>query len=166
MMSQTFPVKRNIVVNWKHSEHGYNTALHQATKNSHMNCMLVLLRCQGIDVNVQNAEGQTPLHVAIKNGNVQCAHLLLQRGAKHEIKDANGDTAISLSVKLAEDGCCKLLVEFGADVSVEYDPNLAAMHRQSMLKKKKEVTSMPKYDKHGFVIDPSKAPDNRVKLNK
>lgn len=95
---------------------------------------------------------------------MQIAHLLLQAQAKHDIKNKDGDAANTLAVKLAEDGCCKLLVEFGADVSVEYEPKLAAAHRQSVFKKKPEEVKTPKYDTNGFLIDPSKKLPARPKL--
>ncbi|MCO5565167.1 hypothetical protein L7F22_018840 [Adiantum nelumboides] len=44
----------------------------------------------GTDINVQNSDGATALHVAVANGNSEVASFLIDQGANLEIRDARG----------------------------------------------------------------------------
>lgn len=51
------------------------------------------------DINLQNQLGQTPLHLAAMNGFDNITFILLDEGARRDIKDNNGDLAYDLAVK-------------------------------------------------------------------
>ncbi|RYN93327.1 hypothetical protein AA0119_g9600 [Alternaria tenuissima] len=54
-----------------------------------------MLIAEGLDVNVQNDRGQTPLHVAVQQGkDFNCAHLLLEHGADAFQQDNEGRSAL------------------------------------------------------------------------
>ena len=52
-------------------------------------CIKILI-LHGADVNSQNDAGQTPLHRAVICNELSCARVLLQHGAKLDIKDIHG----------------------------------------------------------------------------
>lgn len=73
---------------------------------------------EGIDINIQDKNGRTALMEAASRGNYKIVKLLIDRGAKINLKSNLGETAIHLSVKLYP--CfplVKLLVEKGAAVN-------------------------------------------------
>jgi ankyrin repeat protein len=51
------------------------------------------LRESGAELDVQDADGQTPLHLAIQAGNVSKANLLISLGANQRLKNNKGKTA-------------------------------------------------------------------------
>jgi len=73
-----------------------NTPLHCATRWGRAEVVELLLR-YGADVNVQNEDGITPLHNAVRGGDsqdecVKMVNLLLSHGANAEVADIKGKT--------------------------------------------------------------------------
>ena len=56
-----------------------------------------LLRQEGADINAVNFAGNTPLHVAIINGNYYFAMDLLRRGARPDIRNIYGETILDIA---------------------------------------------------------------------
>jgi ankyrin repeat protein len=72
-----------------------------------------------VDVNISNAKGGTPLHVAACNDQVESIEALLSHGASMSKVDENGATALASAVFAGEDNekvvkIIKLLVEKGS----------------------------------------------------
>lgn len=55
---------------------GYQTLLHIAAANGHLECVRVLLACPGVDVSAKDKGGQTTLELAEKYGHNDIAALL------------------------------------------------------------------------------------------
>ncbi|CAI2385782.1 unnamed protein product [Moneuplotes crassus] len=71
------------------------TSLH----GNKMLCKLLLIK--GADPNVQNKFSKnTPLHIAIERGHMDCAMILFKYGAMGDILNKNGQTPLSLATKL------------------------------------------------------------------
>ncbi|VDK40058.1 unnamed protein product [Anisakis simplex] len=77
------------------------SALHISARNKQnfaLRTLLTALResCAANDVaqvvNAQNLRGQTPLHCAVRAGDADCVHYLLNAGASYDIPDNNFDT--------------------------------------------------------------------------
>ncbi len=117
-------------------------------------------------MNAQNNEKQTPLHLAVKEDNVQIVHMLLQKrtlrkqtnntpGARFDIPDNKEETPLSIAVAQQREACSKLMIEFGADVSVLYatavheEPHTEAYDRYGFLIPK-DTPAHPKLDKYVF----------------
>lgn len=67
-----------------------NTAVRTCPRTSVALVRLFLVR--GLHVNVADAEGLTPLHIAVWNNRPDLASMLLQRGADHRSVDSRGTT--------------------------------------------------------------------------
>ena len=71
-----------------------------------------------IEVNVQDNEDHTLLHIACHANQLKCVKLLLSAGADISIKDKQGRTAIALTKEME---IIKFLIEHGADPQPIYD---------------------------------------------
>ncbi|KAK4880295.1 hypothetical protein RN001_008441 [Aquatica leii] len=75
---------------------------------------------KGANINVQNNNGDTPLHFAIKYGYPCTLQLLLALGADANIGDyANGSTPLHWAVAMRKTNSVQLLLENGADANKE-----------------------------------------------
>jgi ankyrin repeat protein len=52
----------------------------------------------GADVNIQNNNGDTPLHIAVRRGDKECVKTLLSLGAKVALQNSQGKTPIQLAL--------------------------------------------------------------------
>jgi len=57
---------------------------------------------QGIDINIQNKQGKTALHIAVLQNNRGAIKGLLTRGANPTIKDSNGETPVHIAAQVPE----------------------------------------------------------------
>uniref|UniRef100_A0A671MZU0 Serine/threonine-protein phosphatase 6 regulatory ankyrin repeat subunit C n=1 Tax=Sinocyclocheilus anshuiensis TaxID=1608454 RepID=A0A671MZU0_9TELE len=98
------------------------------TANGHSECLRMLLCSErGADlVNVTDAEGQTPLMLAVLGGHTDCVHLLLERGACLSFvsvlsRDFQGRTAVHLAASCGHADILSNLLS-AADHSHPHDP--------------------------------------------
>ncbi len=150
----TIPLKNGFNINVTDSGEWNWTLLHKAVHRGQLSCIIFLTRCEGIKVNAQTDLGETPLHFAVKNGNVQATFQLLKRGASHEIRDKAMDSPMEIGIKLARDGCCKTLVEFGADITSQYDRNLVKIRKKNLANLDEDNGRLDnvQFDEFGFMI--------------
>lgn len=85
---------------------------------------------QGIDVDVTNNEGQTPLHLAASQELVEMVTFLLENHADVHATDNDGWDALMYAVSNGSPEVVKVLVEHGAEVNqAGYTPLMAAARR-------------------------------------
>ncbi|KAK6746704.1 hypothetical protein RB195_000152 [Necator americanus] len=70
-----------------------------------------------ININLKDADGQTPLHLAVNRGDVGSAVALLSYGADVNCSDKKGVTALMKAVQVGHLDLVKLLLLFDADLS-------------------------------------------------
>lgn len=89
-------------------ETGLNTALHLA-----LPCvaMVKLLVEWGANLEIQNYSGQTPLHQAVYQGEVNAVRVLLENRAKTDVKDHNGGTLLEAATRTIHCGDIVKLLE-------------------------------------------------------
>jgi ankyrin repeat protein len=73
----------------------------------------------GMDVNIQNKYGWTPLHVAIRRDRRDMVTYLLEQGADIDKVDGVGWTPLMEAVMDDMPELCAFLLEKGADVSIK-----------------------------------------------
>ena len=88
----------------------------RVVETGHFPCVRSLLQA-GTDVNASNAEGNTPLTLAAKNGYVDISTKLIKSGADVNLTDYRGDTAVMWASVKGFPECIEVLGNAGADVS-------------------------------------------------
>ncbi|EDV28789.1 uncharacterized protein TRIADDRAFT_52031 [Trichoplax adhaerens] len=131
-------------------ETGYSLLHHSVSSESLSSINFFLER--GANVNVQNRDKRTPLHVGVTTGNFSIVKRLLCHGADVTIKDTHGRTALHLVMGLQLDRkMMLLLVEYGARISeadssstrpVDIEPELRVIQREMILKCNDELCTI------------------------
>lgn len=109
-----------------------DTALHLATCQGSFEVFsekLQLLLGRGADVNAQNADGDTTLHLAIARfGTVSAIETLLAAGASTELKGRKGHTPLLYAIYLAQEAKATMLLESHASPNSHDDRGRTPLH--------------------------------------
>lgn len=74
----------------------HTAVIHDAIVEDNLENVNILLS-NGVDINIQDDDGNTPLHMAASNGLDDIVQLLLQKGADIDIKNKYGKTPLELA---------------------------------------------------------------------
>ncbi|KAH7853667.1 hypothetical protein Vadar_005277 [Vaccinium darrowii] len=114
------------------------TPLHVSAGYNNVGIVKFLLDSQGperVELEAKNMYGETPLHMASKNGCNEAAQLLLANGASVEAKANNGMTPLHLAVwhSLRAEDCSTVatLLEYNADCSAEDNEGMTPLNHLS-----------------------------------
>ena len=85
------------------------------------------------NINIKDAEGFTPLLMAVRDGNYNDARILLDYGAEINIQNKSENTPLHIATRRKDEEMIKLLLERGADCTKVNKENLTPlMIAQSM----------------------------------
>ena len=103
--------------NLHHINYDDETAAMIASKNSDT-YIIELLMCNGffIDINQQNSEGLTALHIAVQYGNLSMVQFLLKNGADINKRSLYGMTPLMSSIILNQSIIAFFLINSGANI--------------------------------------------------
>uniref|UniRef100_A0A2P2ISG7 Uncharacterized protein MANES_03G021400 n=1 Tax=Rhizophora mucronata TaxID=61149 RepID=A0A2P2ISG7_RHIMU len=111
------------------------TPLHVSAGNNRVEIIKVLLNWQGVEkveLEAKNMYGETPLHMAAKNGCNEATQLLLAHGAFIEAKANNGMTPLHLAVWYSNNAegtsTIRTLLEYNADCSAKDNDNMTPLN--------------------------------------
>ena len=82
----------------------------------------------GVNLNVPNIARQTPLHVALRRGQLEVTKLLIEHGADPNIKDHEGKTSLHLACSYGRLEFAEFLLGNGADVNAKADQGDTPLH--------------------------------------
>ncbi|KAF7990242.1 hypothetical protein HCN44_000047 [Aphidius gifuensis] len=112
-------------------------------------CALMLLK-SGAGPNLATDDGQTPVHVAARHGNLTTLLLLLNDGGDPMFKSKNGETALHLACRGCRSAVVSHLIEFvkekkGADIATAYVNSLnnegaSALHYAAQIEPSEVLT--------------------------
>jgi hypothetical protein len=98
--------------------HLSQTALHCCAENHSEDCLAILLEREDFNLNAQDHNGDTALHVAVIHGKGQrhIVERLVYRGVDKYVKNSDGMTALHLAVRVNSIHLARFLVSQGASV--------------------------------------------------
>ena len=88
-------------------------SVHQACQCGDYDAVVELID-SGVDADMTDEAGNTPLHIASASGDVGIVQLLLESAVCVNKKNQFGETPLLLSSRRCHTRCCDLLVEYGA----------------------------------------------------
>ena len=105
-----------------------NTSLHIASEFcNHVVCK-ILLSCKGINVNACNKAGQTCLHIAAINGDIELIKLLAEAGCNVDIQDKNRRTALHEAAERNKIDIVDYLIKKGANINLKCNFGWTPLH--------------------------------------
>lgn len=87
---------------------------------------------EGADINKKNGQGQTPLHIAARNGSKNVAEVLIERGAKVGAKDNEGRTPLHLASENGHAPVIDLLIANRAQVNSRDKMGRTPLHHAAL----------------------------------
>ncbi len=99
-------------------------------------------------INVQDVQGFTPLHLAFSKGHIEIVEFLLNHGADTELEIFNGETPLMVAARYARHGqyeTLKTLLEHGAKVNHKDKHGRAALHKAAMYSGKEVMNLLISY---------------------
>lgn len=125
------------------------TPLHVSAGHNRADIVKFLLNWQGpdrVELEAKNMYGETPLHMAAKNGCNEATKLLLAHGAFIEAKANNGMTPLHLAVwySLRAEECLtvKTLLEYNADCSAKDNEGMTPLNHLSQGPESKKLREL------------------------
>ncbi|MDP1836210.1 MAG: ankyrin repeat domain-containing protein [Chlamydiales bacterium] len=110
-------VRRGVPVNLRAGEE-LNTPMHYAAANADLDMVQFLLDNHA-NISVQNAKGDTPLHLAAgnPNANVDLIEYMVTHGSVVDTPNSEGSTSLHEAAKVASGGVIDMLIEHGGNSS-------------------------------------------------
>jgi len=107
--------------------------LHEALqqRNYEETSMALHLESPWLEVNKEDDQGKTLLHLAIEQGNVPLSRTLIQKGAEVNVRDFSGKTPIQYAIDKNDQAAITLLRTSGADPDLPPDWQLQGSYDES-----------------------------------
>ncbi len=102
-----------------HVETDYDAPIHKAVREGRYDKAEFILKIMPAMANKKAAFGQSPLHIAIKKGNLKCAELLLEFEADVNAQDNHKQTPLHIAVTTHNLRAVMLLRAAGARATIK-----------------------------------------------
>jgi ankyrin repeat protein len=102
--------------------------LHLAAKNGYMSIVSLLIEKEEADINKEDKQGNTALHIAVLNRQVAIAKLLMQHGAAVNIACKDGWTPLYHATLTNQSKIVRLLIKYGANLNIKCEDGLTPLH--------------------------------------
>ncbi len=105
------------------------SALHEAVYNDNAKLVKEILKKKDTDIDAKSKAGISPLHIAVKNRDLEIVKILVKNGANIDIQDGNGLTPLHYAVGQRRYEIVKYLIFHGADVNVKNVYGITPLHQ-------------------------------------
>jgi ankyrin repeat protein len=105
-----------------------DTRIHDAATKGDFATVRAILEKQPEMVNARDNDGQTPLHIAAKNGRTEVARILLEKRADVNAKDRLQGTALHWAVAFGQPDVAEVLLAKGAEVDATMKTGFTPLH--------------------------------------
>lgn len=105
-----------------------NTAIHEAILFGNVAMVELFLQQPTIEVNCRNAEGHTPLWLALGLEDPTVARTLLARGCDLNLVTSSGDSMLHYAIGKRQEKACLFLIENNCDVSIANNSGVTPLH--------------------------------------
>jgi type II secretion system protein G len=98
----------------------FDAALHIAVEHDNIEILNLLVAAKGVDINIKNVSGETPLHMASYSKlphKIEILKLLISKGADINARDDDGYTPLHRAIDAGNMKIVKILVLKGANVN-------------------------------------------------
>lgn len=122
--------------------------IHKAAYEGDLEKVKEIIERDPNQINVQESEGFTPLHLASSKGHIEIVEFLLNHGADTELEIFNGDTPLLVAARYARYGqyeTLKTLLEHGAKVNHKDETGRTALHDAAMYSGKEVINLLISY---------------------
>ena len=118
--------------------------LHRCARTGNLSRMKFLMLEKNVDVNCADPVGRTALHRAAIAGQTKAVEILLENGAKVDLKTKTGETALMFTCLNLSKDTFETLLRSGADPNLENDARMTPKRRleTSLNPKAKELYQM------------------------
>jgi ankyrin repeat protein len=106
---------------------GLDEGLNEAARKGNIEKVRKLLK-EGVDPNVKDANGRTPLHHAARGGYIDIISFLLERKADPNIKDESGRTPLHEAASGGHADVIRLLLDMGMDLNSRDEDGETLLH--------------------------------------
>ncbi|XP_054280430.1 putative ankyrin repeat protein RF_0381 isoform X2 [Macrosteles quadrilineatus] len=106
----------------------WQTPLHTALENNNPQQLEFFLALSPSVINVQDLNGNSPLHIAVMKNNCKALEELIRKGAIIDLPNSQGQTALHLAV---EEGCVPVideLLRLGANININNKEGKSPLH--------------------------------------
>ena len=122
--------------------------IHRAAYDGDLEKVKEIIERSPDQINIQDSQGFTPLHLASGKGHFEIVEFLLNHGADIELEICTGDTPLVLAARYAKDGqyeTIKVLLEHGAKVNHKDENGRTALHDAAMYSSREVINLLISY---------------------
>lgn len=102
--------------------------IHIAAREGDIEALEAMLAEEGVEPDVADAEGVTPLLRAVRNGHLRVARLLLEAGARPGARSKTGYTPLHLAAREGDVELVSMLMQYGARADVPTEEGRLPVH--------------------------------------
>jgi ankyrin repeat protein/WD40 repeat protein len=124
------------------------TLLHYAVKNTNEDLLLLLQKCD--DLNIQDNDGNTPLCIAVKEDNESAAKILLEHKADPNIQ-ANQGSPLHIAAAEGHENIVKLLLQYKANVHAK-EPKTENTPLHAVIGFKASSTGLKRFEDYEEIV--------------
>ena len=104
-------------------------AIHSAVYNDNIKLVKKILKKSKQDIDAKSKAGISPLHIAVKNRDLEIVKILVENGADIDIQDNNGLTPLHYAIGQRRFKIVKYLIFHDADVNIKNIYGITPLHQ-------------------------------------